>query len=65
MFIIFPKPYVMTGIQKEVKVICFIIQSNFDYAQRSHCGFFLVQNWHVSYFLFHYFVFTSYLFLIK
>ena len=53
MFIIFPKPYVMAGIQKEVKGICFIIQSNFDYAQRSSCGFFWykIDTFHISCFI--------------
>ena len=50
----------MSGMQKEVKVIYFIFQDNFDYTQRTLWAYFLVQNCDASYFLFHYFVFTSY-----
>ena len=49
----------MRGIQKKVEATIFIPQVNFDYAQRTPFRTFSVQNWYVSYFMFHGFGFPD------
>lgn len=56
---IFPKFYVMTGTQKEVKFTVFIFRKTMTIPQKLLLGQFRVQNWHVLKFLFHCFVFRD------
>lgn len=48
----------MAGIEKEIKFF-FLFQEKLDYAQKPFFGHILVQNWHVSYYLFHCIVFLG------